>query len=72
MLIGFIYHFGDYFTELIFNHIDKFYFYSNREYNAKYIKIIFYQNRKNKFLLEDEENILIKRENIHLTEESQK
>lgn len=72
LFIGMIYLFGDYFVEIIFKQIDKFYFYLNRQLEGKYIRIIFSKNKNYNFLLDNEEELLMKTDNICISEDQAK
>lgn len=66
--IGLVYLFADYFVEIFLKPIDEFYFYANKSFGGKYIKVIFSRRKNNNFLLENED-LMMKSDNVYLSEE---
>jgi hypothetical protein len=67
-IIGFVYLIADYFIEIFLKPIDKFYFYSNKAYGGKYIRVIFSKRNYQKLFL-DNEDLMMKSDNVYLSEE---
>ena len=76
IFIGFIsfivsssFFYGDIILEIIFKPIEKFYFYNNKVQEGKYVAIIFSKSKSSNFLIDIDENLLMRSEKMYLSDE---